>query len=679
MGAVRTYIKILLWVGLCLFAANLVFPPPLKKAYNTSVLLTDKNGQWLSAYASEQGRWRLKADLGEIDPRFIEQLLAIEDKRFMRHSGVDPIAVVRAVRSWKQAGRAVSGASTLTMQLVRKLEPRPRTLRSKLIETVRAVQIELRLPKREILELYLTHTPYGGNIEGVHAAARTYFDKSASQLTNAESALLIALPQAPEARRPDRRPKSAKQSRDIILQKLYLRGLLSRIQYAEAVETEIPNLRHQFPAAAWLTGKRLQQKPAKKNTPKIKSSLDTSIQSNVSHLAKSYTDSLEYNVSILVIENATMKVRAHIGSAGRDRPGGWIDMASRPRSPGSTLKPFIYGFAFDDGLSAPGSFILDIPTRFGNYQPENFNRRYHGQVRIFEALSHSLNVPAVMALDKVGTDRFEAALNLSGSQVLKPSSISGDTGLALALGGVGMRVEDLAVLYAALANDGKAKPLMWLEDGKPATKAYQLMLPASAQKITDILRQAPTPDGRVPHWLTQNSHDIAYKTGTSYGFRDAWAAGYTDKWTVIVWTGRPDGAPRVGKTGRLAAAPLLFDVFATLPDASNQYAYKKMETAPRGLQEFAGITSDKPEIIFPPDGADIAISTFGSEGRGLSFAARSIQNSHLNWFVDGEKIKPLQSSGKAIWRPDTKGFYVVSVVDKTGASASSRIRVMAFE
>ncbi len=678
MSTVKTYIKILIFIGVCLFAANIAFPPPLKNAYETSVLLTDKNGQWLSAFASEEGRWRIKADLNEIDPRFINQLLAVEDKRFYRHSGIDPIAVVRAARSWKRSGHAVSGASTLTMQLVRKLEPRPRTLRSKMIETVRAVQIELRLSKREILELYLTHTPYGGNIEGVQAAARTYFDKSAAQLTDAEIALLIALPQAPEARRPDRKPKVAKLSRDRILKKLYDNGLISQVQYEEAIESQLMSKRHQFPHLAWLTGNKLKHQTLKTNT-KINSSIDSALQQNVSHLAKNFTQSMDFNVAVLVIENETMKVRAHIGSAGRDRPGGWIDMVSRPRSPGSTLKPFIYGFAFDDGLSAPGSFILDIPTRFGSYQPENFNRRYHGQVRIYEALSHSLNVPAVMALDKVGTDRFEAALNLSGSHIKKPSSISGDTGLALALGGVGMRVEDLAVLYAALANEGKARPLVWLENKKPATKYYQLMQEASAQKITDILRQAPTPGGRVPHWLTQNSHDIAYKTGTSYGFRDAWAAGYTDKWTVIVWAGRPDGAPRVGKTGRQAAAPLLFDVFATLPDANTHYAYQKITAAPRGLQEFGGAQPDKPEIIFPPDGAEIAVSTFGEKGRGLSFAARSIQGTHLNWFVDGEKIIPQQTSGKAIWRPATKGFYLVSVVDKTGASASSRIRVMAFE
>ncbi|PHR93242.1 MAG: penicillin-binding protein 1C [Robiginitomaculum sp.] len=678
MLRVQKWVRMAVLVGIGLLLANAAFPPPLDKAYNTSVLVTDKQGQWLSAYSVEDGRWRIKAAYDDIDSRFIAQLIAIEDKRFYRHSGVDPIAVLRAIRSWGREGRAVSGASTLTMQLVRKLEPRPRTLRSKMIETIRAVQIEMRLSKREILELYLTHTPYGGNIEGIAAASRIYFDKSPRQLTDAQIALLIALPQSPEARRPDRHPKIATQTRNEILQKVHKVGLLSDIQYREAKEERVSSKKYAFPNLAWLTGNKLKSHVREWNT-KIISSLDTRIQSDVARLATSYTYDKSFNVAVLVIDNKTMKVRAHLGSAGRDRPGGWIDMTDRPRSPGSTLKPFIYGFAFDDGLSAPGSFILDAPTRFGSYQPENFDRRYHGQVRIFEALGHSLNVPAVIALDKVGTDRFAAALNLTGAKIVKPTQLNSETGLALALGGAGMTVEDLAILYAALANEGHAKPLVWLEQGGKCAQAYQLMSPSSARKITDILRQAPTPDGRVPHWLTRKSHDIAYKTGTSYGFRDAWAAGYTDAWTVIVWVGRPDGAPRVGKTGRQAAAPLLFDVFSNLGNTAKDRHYQKMDTAPRGLQIFGGHVASSPEILFPPDGAELAVSAFGAQGHGLTFAARSNTGAALHWYVDGRPVSPQASSGKSIWHPQEAGFYKVSVVDHQGASSHARVRVMAFD
>jgi penicillin-binding protein 1C len=656
-----------------LLLTNILFPPPLDRAYDTSTLVTDRNGQWLSAFTVDDGRWRLKADMDEIDPRFVAALIAIEDKRFYSHSGVDPLAVLRAVRTWRRQGEIVSGASTLTMQLVRQLEPRPRTLKSKIIESLRAVQLELRLSKREILSLYLTHTPYGGNVEGITAASHVYFDKRPDQLTDGEIALLIALPQAPESRRPDRHVKAAQKARDVVLDKLFAAKLISERQRIEAKEDNVLSLRKTFPQKAWLAARKVKNSAREKG--RIVSSLDAEFQQEIQRLAAQFTENLDSNVAILVIENATMKVRAHIGSAGRNRPGGWIDMTSSIRSPGSTLKPFIYGFAFDDGLSAPGSFILDAPTRFGSYQPENFNRRYHGDVRVYEALAHSLNVPAVLALDKVGTKRFEAALRLTGSKLVVPNSGDGEAGLAIALGGLGLKPQDLAVLYAALANGGTARDLLWLEDGELG-HGYQMLSKDSADKITKILRQAPTPDGHIPHWLAQNAHAIAYKTGTSYGFRDAWAAGFTDKWTVIVWTGRPDGSTRVGKTGRGAAAPLLFDVFASLPDAKGTVAFERIAEAPRGVKVFGGKSNTAPVLLFPPDGAEVAVETFGAQGHGLTLTARSPRRSELAWYVDGEKLKPRALSGQTVWQPENPGFYKVSVVDGQGITTSSNVRVM---
>ena len=677
MMTLRTLKKAALLCAGGLFVLNIALPPPLDKAYDNSVVVTDRNDQWLSAFPMEGGTWRLKADLDRIDPTFITYLLAIEDKRFYRHSGVDPLAVGRAARSWKRHGRAVSGASTLTMQLVRQLEPRRRNLGSKAVETLRAMQIEVRLSKDEILALYLTHVPYGGNIEGIEAASLAYFDKHPDQLTAAESALLIALPQAPEARRPDRHPVAAKAARDKILDKLFAGGLLSDVQLREAKEEPVPTARTSFRQTAWLAGRKLKGQAGRKSA-RFVSTIDGPLQDSMQRLAADYTSDKTFNTAFLVIENETMKVRVHVGSAGRDRPGGWIDMTGRARSPGSTLKPFIYGFAFDDGLSAPGSFIMDAPTRFGTYQPENFNRRYHGDVRIHEALAHSLNVPAVIALDQVGTSRFETALELGGTDVITPNQQEGKAGLALALGGAGLKVEDLAVLYAALANGGVAQPLVWGEAGAPQTQ-YRFMQQTSAAKITHILRQAPTPDGRVPHWLTKDSHAIAYKTGTSYGFRDAWAAGYTDKWTVIVWTGRPDGAPRVGQTGRMTAAPLLFDLFALLPDAGAHTQYEKIEDAPRGLQTFGGEAEKAPILLFPPDGAEIAVSEFGPYARGLTLAARSTERSSLNWYVEGAPVTAETFSGEAVWRPEKPGFYKVSVVDNQGRTTSANVRVIDIE
>ncbi len=659
-----------------LLIANVLFPPPLEQAYDTSTLVTDKNGQLLSAFTVDNGRWRLKANMDEIDPRLTSAVIAIEDKRFYRHSGVDPLAVLRALRSWGRQGEIVSGASTLTMQLARQLEPRPRTLKSKIIESFRAVQLELRLSKQEILSLYLTHTPYGGNVEGITAATHVYYNKSPEQLTDGEIALLIALPQAPESRRPDRHVINAQKARDEVLDKLLKAGLISKLQVTEAKQDTVASKRNNFPQMAWLASRKIKNTVNRKG--KIVSSLDRNIQHNIKKLAVQFTEKLDSNVAVLVIENETMKVRAHIGSAGRDRPGGWIDMTNSIRSPGSTLKPFIYGFAFDDGLSAPGSFILDAPTRFGSYQPENFNRRYHGKVRVYEALGHSLNVPAVLALDKVGTKRFEAALQLSGSKLVIPSSGDGEAGLAMALGGIGLKTQDLAVLYAALANDGKAQDLIWTEDGKIGN-GYQILSKDSAMKITKILKQAPTPDGHVPHWLARKSHAIAYKTGTSYGYRDAWAAGYTDKWTVVVWTGRPDGATRVGKTGRGTAAPLLFDVFANLPSVNGETAFERIAKAPQGVKNFGGNQDAAPVLLFPPDGSEVAVESFGIKSKGLTLTARTPKRINLAWYVDGNKLEPRHLSGQTVWQPEKPGFYKVSVVDNQGSSTSANVRIMAVQ
>lgn len=716
-------VKSFLAVFVGLFVLNILFPPALHKAYQYSPVLVDRNGEWLAGYTNDQGRWRLQTKLDDIDPVFVEHLLTIEDKRFYYHMGVDPIAIVRAVKSWGQSGRIVSGASTLTMQLARQLTPRPRTFGSKIIEAIRAVQIELRLSKREILELYLTHTPYGGNLEGVRAASLSYFDKPPLYLTTAEIALLLALPQAPESRRPDRHANTALSSRNEILQRLYRSDKISQQEWQDEATAILPTSRHQFETIAWLTGRKLLSdlpSTQKRSIGHLRSSLDKDIQKMAETLAKTYTNSLDFNTMVLVVENQTGKVRAHIGSAGRDRPGGWIDMAQTQRSPGSTLKPFIYGFAFDDGLSAPGSWILDAPTRFGGYQPENFNTRYYGAVRVHEALAHSLNVPAVLALDHVGSRRFEAALAASGSKF--SGNEHHQTGLALALGGAGMRAEDLASLYRGLANHGMVSPLQWFEnkdDNQTKTAPpVRLMLAQSADDITEILKQAPSPDGRVPHWLSQDSPDIAYKTGTSYGFRDAWAAGYTKQWTVIVWAGRPDGAVRMGQTGRLAAAPLLFDVFSNLPQQSltpdnddegqeegdervsdinldtidfgeiGDHVYRKLDDAPQGLVQFAGTKSDAPIILFPPDGAEISVHEFGEQARGLVLSARnngdlqtqsSTGPTALKWFVDGREIAQQETSHKTIWYPSARGFYNVLAVSHDGNSTKSTVFVRSIE
>lgn len=645
---------------------NLVFPVPVEAARQVSPLVKDHNDRWIAGFTVEEGTWRIRADLSEIDPRFIDRLIRVEDKRFWHHSGVDFPAIMRAARSWVQAGEPVSGASTITMQLVRQLEPRPRTLGSKIIEVFRALQYDLRFSKAEILELYLTHISYGGNIEGVYAASQVYFSKPPFQLTDGEIALLIALPQAPEARRLDIRSAAATSGRNDILDKLERAKIMTPKQVREAKELSVSVTRAPMPEQAWITARGLTQ-----GYDAVTSTLDFDLQAEVEALAAQFVAPLDapVNTAITIVENRTMAVRAHIASADRTRPGGWIDMSDRARSPGSTLKPFIYGLAMDDGLLSSGSFIRDAPTRFGSYQPENFNRRYYGDVRIYEALRHSLNVPAVAVLDQVGGMRLETTLTSAGVDITRLGGGRENAGLALALGGAGLSVNDLAVLYAALANGGQAQALKW-KAGDGST-AYRLLSEITASEITRILRQAPTPQGRVPAWLAKNAPPIAYKTGTSYGFRDAWAAGYTDDWTVIVWVGRPDGGPRRGETGRLAAAPLLFDVFSRLPHAGDAPSFSRDALAPIGLVRADNLQTG-PQILFPPDGAELLAATLGQEGRGFSLKARSDRD-RVTFYVDGQPVP--RENGAHIWRPKTAGFYNIAAIDTGGQTATSRVEV----
>ena len=623
----------------------------------------------MTGFSIEDGIWRIKADIDKIDPRFIQRLIAVEDERFWNHNGVDAPAIVRAARSWYAAGKPKSGASTITMQLVRQIEPRERTVRSKILESMRAVQYELFLSKEEILELYLTHISYGGNIEGVHAATLAYFGKGPEELNDAEIALLIAIPQAPEARRPDLWPNVAQRGRDKILVSLNNKGLISDIQTAEAKALPVDVKRTALPVTAWLSTNALAEPDQT-----LRSTMDVRLQKEIEAIAATYLETLgsEVNIAVTIVENDTMAVRAHMATGGRDRDNGWIDMTRRYRSPGSTLKPFIYGLAMDDGVLSAGSWIEDAPSRFGSYRPENFNRRYYGDVRIHEALQHSLNVPAVTVLDRLGGNRLESSLENAGVDVVRLRGDSEEAGLALALGGAGVTLNDLALAYAALANQGEARPLRWLESDVLAPPV-RFMSADTADDITSILQQAPTPAGQVPAWLSGDFPNIAYKTGTSYGFRDAWAAGYTDKWTVVVWVGRPDGAPRDGQTGRIAAAPLLFDLVAALPRDDGFQAYRRSNDAPLGLQRVKDNMDGGPQILFPPDGAELLATEFGPEARGFTFSARS--SASVQFFVDGRLI--VLDQRRAIWRPDTPGFYKIQAVDETGKSSSVSVSVLA--
>jgi len=660
--------------GFCalIIGLDLALPPLLNKA-QSSTIVVDRNSEWLHAFTTEQGRWRFEADLDEIDPVFIDRLIEIEDKRFYAHRGVDPVAVIRAGASALRAGRIVSGASTITMQTARLLEPRPRHIGSKVIEMVRALQIERRLSKREILELYLTLAPYGGNIEGVRAASLAYFGKEPTRLTDAEQALLIALPQAPEARRPDLRKQNAARARGVILAKLESAGALSNMRAREANETAIPAERQPFPRL----GYHIAQDSAE-NGGVVATTLDSTLQSRAEALVERHVASIEDSAtaSLVIIDNETREARAIVGSSGLSVPGGWIDLTAATRSPGSTLKPFIYAIAFDDGRLAPSTIVDDMPRNFGDYSPENFDRTFRGEVRADEALKHSLNLPAVAALSAVGVERFLAAIGAAGVDVKSKMSADKRPGLAVALGGAGVSARDLARLYSALANDGLAAPLAQTDASEK--DPYRLFSAGAARRINSILADAPALEGRAPAALSKGASRIAFKTGTSYGYRDAWAAGHNGAgvnkgYTVIAWLGRADGAPRPGETGRKAAAPLLFDAFDLIGETYGAGAGVEIAEENDAALNIARLNpatrTSPPSIIFPRDGVELF---YDRSGRGYSLAARGGAGDY-RWYADGAPVET--EAGRAVWTPAAPGFYDITVVDGAGRSSVAKVRV----
>ncbi|NBC19835.1 MAG: penicillin-binding protein 1C [Alphaproteobacteria bacterium] len=667
---------------LAVIALDRLFPPPLERAETLSQWVTDREGRPLRAFPTAEGRWRFPADLDEIDPLFVEALLAVEDKRFHDHWGVDWIAMLRAAWTSARAGRIVSGGSTLTMQTARLLEPRERTIGSKLVEMIRAHQIEARLSKREILELYLTLAPYGGNLEGVRAASWSWFGHEPGRLADDEIALLIALPQSPEMRRPDRRPEGARAGRAKITAKLVEAGLLDAGRAGEAVDAALPRERHAFPARAWHASAEARRRAGPGD---VRTSLDGALQGELERIASRRAGELgpQVQLAMMVIDIPERAVRAAVGSAGRGRPGGWIDLTDRPRSPGSTLKPFIYAMAFDDGLAAPATLISDLPKRFDAYQPENFDRSFRGDVTIAEALQHSLNVPAVLALAQVGPNRFASQLALVGAAPRVQGAAESDTGLAVALGGAGLTMRELGLLYAALGDGGRARPLVWQADKEtagPDGGPRRLMGRESAEKVLQILREAPAPSGRMPGQLTAEAPQIAFKTGTSYGFRDAWAAGVAGDLAIIVWVGRADGAPRPGETGRSTALPVLFEVadraahhLSHAGASGSRIASPRRTGAREALERFSD-TGAPPEILFPPQNAELwAGRVDGRAPRAFVLAGRG--QGRLSWYIDGVPC-PLDDAGAPVWTPREAGYYRITAVDALGRETSVRVRVI---
>ena len=511
---------------------------PLGERLAFSTVVLDRDARLLRPYATPEGRWRLAASRKQVDPRFLELLLAYEDQRFAWHRGVDVLALGRAFAQLITHGRIVSGASTLTMQVARLLEPRTeRSVTAKLRQVVRAIEIEHALSKDEILALYLSLAPYGGNLEGVRAASLAYFGKEPRRLTLGEAALLVALPQSPEQRRPDRSRDAARHARDRVLDRAAAAGVVPRDEIERARREPVPEGRKPMPMLAPHAADAAVAAAPGQSVHRL--TIDASLQAGLEQLARERAHALgsDISVAILAVEHASGEVLARVGSADYFDAGraGQVDMTQALRSPGSTLKPFIFGLGFEDGLIHPETLIDDRPVRFGGYAPENFDLTYQGTVSVRRALQLSLNVPAVTVLDKVGASRFTARLAQAGGSLVLPQ---GEVpGLAMGLGGVGVKLADLVTLYAGLARLGTTVPLTERRseaERKPAPR--RLLDPAAAWHVGNVLLGTPPPENAA-------GGRIAFKTGTSYGYRDAWALGFDGSRTIGVWVGRPDGGP----------------------------------------------------------------------------------------------------------------------------------------
>ncbi len=670
--------------------AHRLGPLPQAAFNDTSRLVVDRHGRLLRAYTNGAGLWRLNVRPRDVDPRYLAMLFMAEDRSFYRHRGIDPRGIARA--GWQNLThlRAVSGASTLTMQVARLIDNQPtHSMRAKLEQFVRAWQLETAYSKDEILALYLKFAPFGGNLEGVRAASLAYFGKEPRHLSVAEAALLVALPQSPKTRRPDHSPEAAKRARDFVIERAERAGLITAAEARWAKDQPVPRVRHEFPAlAAHLADRLLKEQP---DEGEIRTTIDRPMQEAAEQLASARAAALgpKLSAAIIAADHQTGEVLAYVGSAGYfdEERFGSIDMGEAVRSPGSALKPFVYGLAFEDGFAHPQTLIEDRPVRFGTYAPENFDSRFHGTVTVAQALQMSLNVPAVKVLAPVGPGRLASRFRAAGFNGKMPRNLS------VVLGGVGLTLEDLTRLYAALARGGEPVALRYrpvaaaaapVPDDMPDSARPRLLSPLAAWYVTDILRDVPPPPNAP-------AGAVAFKTGTSYGYRDAWAAGYDGQHLVVAWTGRPDGTSTPGLMGLSASAPLVFDMLARIspvrapfkPRPRSAVVATNAELPPplRHFREPGAETGHQgpgePElrIVFPPDKSEIeAGEDAGGERQPVILKAEG-GVLPLTWLVDGAPLTAEGYQRQMNWTPAGKGFAQVTVIDAKGRSERVSFRV----
>ena len=644
--------------GLILLVANWVFPLPVEKLHPpSSTVVLDRHGEWLRVFTASDDSWRIPArSLAEISPKLRTSVLTYEDRWFYHHFGINPFSIAQALVTNIKAGRVVRGGSTITMQVARMMEPKPRTIRNKIIEMFRALQIEAHYSKDEILTLYLNMAPYGGNIVGSSAASRLYFNKPQNRLSLGEAALLAAIPNSPTHLRPDLHHANAERAREKVLRRMVTFGRISERELREAVSEPIPKTRYPMPfSAPHLTRllKRTHSEPALTSSApshsfrsetestgaagiqvsRIHSTIDSQIQKLGERVLRESLDPLRREGistgAIVVMDTKSREVLGLIGSYSffdQDCEG-QVDGANARRSPGSTLKPFIYGLAIDRGLITPESLLNDVPIDYSGYKPVNYDGEYRGYVTASEALAHSLNVPVVNLYSRLGSDGIYSFLQNAGISTLPQSK--GHYGLSLILGGCELTLLELTTLYAGLANSGEfAKYRLTLktaaikkkngaELGNIARTALpslkhldatsrnvnsranmsrnrmptkRLMSREACYILTEMLTEVRRPDLPAAFEASTNLPKIAWKTGTSYGHRDAWSIGYTPEFTIGVWVGNFDGTGVSSLVGSEVAGPILFSLFTALTTpATNRWFTRAGRTNTREVCSLSGM------------------------------------------------------------------------------------------
>ncbi len=625
-------------------ALDRAFPPDLTRLAAVGTEVLDRHDRPLALLPAPGGVWRFRA--GSEPPLLTALLIAVEDRRFWFHPGVDPLALLRATAQLVRAGHVVSGGSTLAMQAARLLEPRPRTLRSKLIEMARALQLELRFGRRGVLDIWLTLAPFGGNLEGVRAGSLAWFGVPPEALEPEQAALLVAIPRRPERLRPDRHPAAALAVRDRVLAVGVHAGLFD----AACPPPPVPTARVALPRHA------PQLVASLPHAPVVRTTLDLSLQAALERLGQQRLEDLPQRVSLamLIADAQSREILALYPGAWRDQDrAGALDLTQAVRSPGSALKPFIYAMAFADGIAAPDTVLPDLPRRFGGYAPENFDRGFAGSITAGEALRRSLNLPAVALLDRVGPLRFAATLRAAGATLRLPHGA--DPSLPLALGGDGITLRQATALYAALATDGTGGPLRLLADATSEPAGVPARLGGA-----HCGRCADAPASRTSARAASPGRPARAGAAATPG---RWAS--NSRHVVAVWFGRPDGTSMPGATGASLALPMLSRVFDLLPRAPRSVTpTQDLPTRP------TTVAADALHLLFPPTGA--VLSDDGPVTIRVMGGRRP-----LTFLVDGAPLSTDRVRREVAWRPTGPGFYRLTVLDADGAAVRATVQVRA--